>query len=434
MKDLIEQKANLQIRKGYEKHLQSALNYFNISSEEQVTDEIAYKIIKFINNSNSRISESFYILQKNLQYDDYIDDLNDAKEQFIKSAYRNTNRQSAVKKNNSYFSRGYSGYTEINNEKYYCRSIPEFVYIHYLIENNPESQFKMEEQIYYFDEFSYKPDILEYVNNKLVRIYEIKDSLKKFNDEKYIIFEKYFKEKDIEFIKLYRAKEILKDNQELQKKLNIWKNTKLTKENFSLNNPMLGVKQRESTKKLIGEKAKARFQDKEFYAKYCKNQKEAMSRQEVREKISKSAKSKYEKIHAQRDLDDPFEIRICVSCGNEFQIRKSNPKQTCTTLGCEINFKLQNGWVRKTASQESLFKAYKNRILNYYKTIVINENININEISDNDLIEYVKKYKIYGVIPAKFGMTSKFIINKYFNNFENLKKEIKNYENYSNED
>lgn len=430
MKELLELLSEFKIRKGFDKYLSNALIYFNISHESELNENIAKEIVKFINSSSSPISKSYYILRTQLTSIEYESIIKERAKKFVNSSYKNSLRTNSAKRNNSYFCRGYSGNVNINGIIYYVRSSHEFIYLHYLIKKSPSSIFSTEERVYYVDDYSYKPDFFEYIDNKLVSIYEVKDDIKKFNDPKYINFEKYCESINIKFIKLYDGKYIINSNPDIKEKLESWK-ISLTEENarrdFSRNNPMLGVKQKESTKQLIREKAIERCNDENYRKMISENTKLFMQNNpEHKKKLSKIAKERHIAALLIKDIEDPFVEKKCVTCGDIFLLRTSeiNNKSTCKKNGCELRFRLSNGLIRKTASSESLFKVYKERILNYYKLIQDEENIKLCELDLSAIIELVCKYKQLKKIPEKFGMSSKTVINKYFNDLDSFKNEL----------
>lgn len=410
----------LKIRKGFEKFIDKAIIYLKID-EDSINKETSDILIKFINSCNSKYSESYYILRTDLKKEDYIDKLNADKNNFFNQSYKNKSRKEVSKNiNDSFYCRGYSGWCNINNNKYYLRSKQEFIYLNYLIWKFPESVFKTEEKVFEFDNEVYKPDIFEYINGKLVNIYEVKHEKAAFENEKYVKFEEYSKTIGLNYIKLYQGKEILKNNDFIKPLLSEWINDikRIQGIDFSGNNPMKGRHHKESTKKLISKKAKER-QTEEYRKKISdavrKNYKE---HPEIKEKISQSRKDWGKKKRELLDIQNPYEERICEICGGIFSIRKNSLKTTCTTNGSSCTWKLSLKLNKfKAGPPEGSMKiAYKERLIKYSSSL---EFSNIDEY-----LTEVKKFKDSGLIPIHFGMGLN-VIEKYFENFEIFLNKIK---------
>lgn len=360
----LEALSKIKIRNGFEKWLKKTLEYFNF---DIIDCEKAKKIVLFINSSNSKLSESYWILRRNLTKEEFYKQKNNAINLFINSAYKNTNRRKVtknfIKKN---VSRGYSGYITIRNEKIFCRSKAEFIYFHYFdLTLDKKYKIKSEEKIFYVQDFSYKPDIFIYSDeNILIKIIEIKSSK---NDiiEKYQKFNEYFKSLNIDFEILFDANTILKQYPNIKTDLKFWIETqaKIQRDMKGKNNPRFGSKCSEKTKKLIGEKCKKRNEDKEY-----------------RKKCSEATKTAF----------------------------NNNPNY------------------RKKLSQKALInapKTYKNRILKYFSIF------NLDIISNyNDFLIQLKQLKNDNLIPKRFSMSER-VIDKYFGSFDQLKEQYENYKN-----
>ena len=371
MRNFIENLSGLKIRNGYEKHIEKTLLFFNFNINN-VSKQDAINVVKFINSSNSKMTESYYILRTKLIKSEYIKEIKKNAKKFSDCAYSNKSRNEVSSEfNKKYYSRGYSGWFILNDKKYYARSSIEFIYLQYLLNLYPNSIFKQESKVYYLPliNVSYKPDIFEYIDKKLVRIYEIKSSLNDFEDIKYIEFEKYAKTIGIEYVKLYKSNDIINEHLWIKNKLNEWKlKIKNNKSNISMdgqNNPMYGVKQKETTKKLIGDKCKIRNNNKEYKEKCSKSIKESYKNNpEIKIKISESRKNRFAKIREEYNLINPFEEKLCIICNKKFNVRINNNKQTCSG-GCTLKNKLRNGFKRKSATPEQNKIGYTKKIINF---------------------------------------------------------------------
>lgn len=249
-KQELELLGKIKIRNGFDKFIPMAIHHFN---EHIITEDLAVKIIKFINNSNSKLSESYYILRKNMNHDEYIEQLELNRTIFVESCYKHTNRKNVQRKFQSRnYSRGYSGYTTINNKQYYCRSTPEFIYLQYFTKNLHENErLEMEDKIFHIGELSYKPDFFIYTDDILTKVIEVKNSVSGW-DPKYGIFKTFFESIDISFEIVHNAELILKQNIEFNIKLNEWKllNSKLNVSMAGSNNPNYGNHMTETQKNL----------------------------------------------------------------------------------------------------------------------------------------------------------------------------------------
>lgn len=161
--------------------------------------------------------------------------------------------------------RGYGGYYK----ETYLRSSLEFAYAYYL--DTKEIKWKYEIMRFDLEDgVSYKPDF--YIMNdydEIAFIVEIKSEENKHEGIKKI---NKFKELFNLDIRLITYKDLLKLYQNempisLNKARTMWKEDYKTSLNHDVsgeNNPMFGKTQSDSTKKLISEKSKERFQDEEY--------------------------------------------------------------------------------------------------------------------------------------------------------------------------
>lgn len=268
IKNILEEKAELRIRKGFDKLIPQAISYFNFKTIEK---EEAIKIINLINKSNSALSESYWILRKEMSKEEYFPLWKKYCENWVKSSYKNTNRSSVSKKfigiNKS---RGYSGWVEVKDKKFYCRSQFEFICINYLHEiYNENYSIEYEHSIFHLSKSkSYKPDYFIFKNNVLIKIIEVKSDVSFLKTNECKELENYFKKNKIDFEVFYDVRQILKNFPLIKEKLIIWKESaSIEKDMRGKNNPRYGIKLSESGKKVVSEKAKERFSDKNYIKK-----------------------------------------------------------------------------------------------------------------------------------------------------------------------
>lgn len=337
--DKIEALAGFKIRRGFDKFLNDALKYFGL--DKNINEKQAQEVILFINKSHSKLSESYWILRTNKQKNEYSPIIESYRNNLVESSYKHTNRktvQSDFNKKN--YSRGYSGWIKIRNEKIYVRSKNEYIYLIYFDKVLPLNwKIKSEERIYHYKDYSYKPDFFIYNDeNKLIKIYEIKDN-KKSIGKKYKIFEEFFEKNKIEFEIVHNSNLILKQNPEIKSLFTKWKNKYaiIPKDMSGENNPMYGVKQSKKTKRLISEKAKKRWDE-----KYS---------DEIKQKIINSLDqtSSPERMEAHREMCKEREAKkrnIAISNYNK-------NKKKCSICNCNLEFELRH---RKTCSEECNIK------------------------------------------------------------------------------
>lgn len=184
------------------------------------------KIIEFVKGSNSKVGASYYICRG---IENYADEQEKYKTKFIKSAYTDASREKTAsninrKTGNSF---GYCGYTETmpNGKKYYCRSTPEYIFVHYFFKEYNFNEFTLEyeKQIYRFGNFNYKPDFFIYdLDRNLIKIVEIKSDNRFLNDERYSIIKEYFKKINIEYEVKFDFKSFIR-KYKLQSHIDKWK-------------------------------------------------------------------------------------------------------------------------------------------------------------------------------------------------------------------
>jgi len=336
-KDELEYIAKIKFRRGFDKFIDNAINHFNF---KELDESNAQTIINFINASNSRLSESYWILRTNYNKDEYTPLMEIYKTDFINSSYTNSNRRSVNRKFiEKYNSRGYSGYINIRGNDLFIRSSHEFIYLHYF-DKIIDSNFRIscEDKIFYYKDYAYKPDVFVYDNNNsLIEIIEIKSNEFKM-DDKYELFIKYFKKIKIKFTIFSNSNDILKQHPDINQRLKKWKQEYITTHDNMVgkNNPMYGLKHSEKTKKLISEKAKERCS----IDVYRKNQSRVM-------KLAYASNEQYRINHKKMCIDREAKKREklknnyslnpihCHICSNIIDY-ESKHRKTCSTECCRI--------------------------------------------------------------------------------------------------
>jgi len=432
MKKILEEKSGLIIRRGFDKFIEKTLEFFKIDCIDNITEDTATEIIIFINKSNSKLSESYWILRTDLKEEEYKEQLDIYRKNFMESAYKNTNRKTVCNNiNKKFHGRGYSGYVEIEGEKFWCRSKNEFVYFKHLHNIYPRKDgfvIKTEDLIYHYKNMSYKPDVFIYKEDELVQVFEIKDNIKVTEEEmiKCETFKEYFKEKGINFEILNQANIILKKNPKIKEELDLWieKIATIAFDSRGSKNPNFGMKHSEETKRKIGLKTSERNKDAE-YRKKCSISIKNLYTDEQRKKVSEAQK----KIQLQKRLElekiDPTETRICATCSKEFQCRKSSDRKTCVNSLCTYKYNQKMGIMKPYVhSEEEKRKSYINKIVNCLLPLLI-------EIDFEDYISFeksIEKLKKESKLRKNLGFSIESI-NKYFDNFNNFKNIIKNESN-----
>jgi hypothetical protein len=411
MKQTVEKLSKLKIRQGFDKFLEKTLIYFNIKDKSELNKKLCIDIVQFINSSNSKVSIAYWILRKNCTQLEAEENKKIFANNFIESSYKHTNRRTVQHKHQTKnFSRGYSGYVIINDKKYYCRSQCEFIILKYLYKYYNDYRIEMEDKIFYLGDISYKPDFFMYKNNILCKVIEVKSNNKNL-DDKYELFKKYFESIKIEYELIYDINLILKQNKDIKLECKEWKKDAFIECDMrGENNPRFGAVMSESTIEKIRQKAIERCENPEYTLKLSKSRKEAFKNNpQMAADISKRQKEKYEKIRQEKDLNDPIIECKCAICTNIFKKRTSSEKMTCSGK-CTLEYNLKNN---------ISINGYKIKIFNGINKY--NGNIDLENI--NNVIKYLKENKL---IPLNFGLNIQ-TINKYFNNFEQFKKELNDY-------
>jgi hypothetical protein len=288
--------------------------------------------------------------------------------------------------------RGYTGYYN----GIYLRSSLEFAYAYYLDYHNIKWEY--EKQTFELDNSYYKPDFFIIENGNVIKIVEIKGEgnfklgeikCNKFQD-KYNIPIEMLTYKDL--VKLYQN--------QMPIKLNTAKRMWIDKYSAKLTecylegkyNPMYGVKQKESTKVKISEKAKLRFENKEY--------KKAVTSKLIEfNRANNFACAKGERSKR--------EIRACQNpnCSNKFEVTIYSNKKYCSLeCACVDNSKLGADVNKKSA------KELRDKVKNYILDWSIENKGLIIETKFNKITTTLKP--LYKQIEERFGIKDERIISK----------------------
>lgn len=299
---------------------------------------------------------------------------------------------------------GYSGYYK----GIYLRSTLEFAYAYYL--DSKGIKWDYERETYDLGEFTYKPDFfLLDENGEVYKIVEIKGEgnreigikkAEKFSEIYGIPVELIFRE---DLVRIYREEMDIRYHT-LERK---WREEygAVLEQNVSGEfNPMHGVKQKESTKKKISEKAKMRFKT----GKYDWLTKRL---------IEYNRANNFEAVKKPRS---PRVVRYCKRCGSEFKVTVASPKRFCS---------------QKCAAQENFAmatEAYLEKVHEKY-----NEIRNEVFLWAQDNAETVKSIKLNKITPTlapllaiikdKYGVTDFRTISKAVTGKDCSRKDLVKY-------
>lgn len=307
--------------------------------------------------------------------------------------------------------RGYGGFYK----NVYLRSSLEFAYAYYLDSLNKVWEY--EKEIYDLENYSYKPDFFIYEDNKLVEIVEIKGEGNFILGEEKV---RCLQDKIGVKIVLLTYKDILKLYQEkmpirYHKAKDIWINeygaSLQNNYNTGKMNPMYGVKQKEATRAIIGEKARIRFQDPEYKKRFKESICKRMADPEERKKLSLAAKARYNT--ASRTI-------ICKTCGKEYEfldyVALKNRKFCSLECAGKYNIK------KATEGYEKNNRERKNNVINYmYSWVLDNKDIvnstPLNKIKTN--LEPMLKE-----IEREYGVKDFRVLSRYIFKEDRGRKEL----------
>lgn len=309
--------------------------------------------------------------------------------------------------------RGYCGwYENKDGKRMFLRSKKEYIYALFLDKNG--KHFLTEKSIFVINDIKYKPDFFIYNNDytKLIEIIEIKENKKEA--ERYLKFKEHFKSIGIVYNVEFRT-DIIKRKYVTKDELKYWEDQYLKNySEYSMsgeNNPMFGMKHSDETKKKIGIQTKKYMQNEDIKKRHSNSIKnfwnsEKSNKYKLKYKILRNEEKR------KRDELNPIIEKKCSFCGKIFLDKKNNLKTNCSS-SCSIKNAWKTGKLIKKIDGK---KGYPIKIIMYSKMI--------EEYFDENNWNYiVKKYKEIGKIPKHFGMNLN-IIEKYFNNLNELRKKV----------
>lgn len=319
--------------------------------------------------------------------------------------------------------RGYCGWhTTWDGINCYLRSLGEYVVACML--DAKQIPYKTEICTYIVDNRPYKPDFFLFTDTTYTRfekIIEVKSqsdvkSAKYYND----MFSKFFADINIQYEVIFRfdsLKRLYCDKTKQRDWIDKTKNNSQTLTGEF--NPMYGVKHRESTKQLIGMKAKQRFENEDYKNNIRQKVKTFFTTQrgeqvksflrELRKQEANKRKQAYDQL--------PDVVSTCKECGNEIIAKKSI--DFCCHQ-CERKWSYQNidGYGTHKNKQEAGFKriwTYLNKIMSYYDLTA--------DVLIESLDEWVNKSKADNIIPKNKGLSYQTLLK--FNVIEDQNGKIK---------
>ena len=319
-----------------------------------------------------------------------------------------------IKKGNSK-SRGYCGWHNTwDGKSVYLRSLREYFIACWL--DGTKKYYKTECKTYEINRVKYKPDFFIFEDNaynKIVKIIEAKyDGQYEIYDYYIDNFQNHFETNDIEYEVIIKyTKNILQHcSQEMKEAwIEKCKNNSNSSSVLGELNPMYGKKQSEETKRKIGEKAKARFEEPEYREnirmrniEFYNSPEGLLRRKQISEQRKKEAKQRRLEYESLPDI-----ITYCKNCGKELVSKEGI--EFCLANGsnnpCQKQYTLKNmdrGKKDKFGMQQKKYSTYIDKVATHF-------NIPVNTLIDN-LDEYIYNAKREGIIPKNLGFSRKTLI------------------------
>lgn len=312
-----------------------------------------------------------------------------------------------IKKDSSK-SRGYCGYHQTwDGRSVYLRSLREY-YVACMLDGQKKN-YDVECKTYEINGIKYRPDFFIFEDGHIREILEVKyDNDYRMHDYYIEQFKDYFTSVGIQYKVIIKyPKSIMKYcTKEMQES---W--IEKCKDNNSSSvrgelNPMFGQKHSEDTKKLIGEKAKARFADPEYKSNQVEKMKQFYNTPEgllmkrrladVRKAEAAARKKEYDMLP---DVSVP-----CKVCGNIITSKEGTDicAGDCKRIWGKNNV---NGYGKKG---DKIAMAY-NRYSTYLDTVATHYSITREVLIDN-LEQYIYNAKQEQVIPKHLGLSRKTLV------------------------
>lgn len=265
--------------------------------------------------------------------------------------------------------RGYAGYYN----GVYLRSSYEYAYA--LLLDFYKITWKYEEQVFDIDGKKYKPDFFIYDNlGRLKKIVEVKSNIKKeiekAKSDLALLEEKYkIKTEVVVYSDLKSMYEEIGIS--LYKTINEWiksENTTISKVTTADLNPHFGMKHSETTKEVIGNFTKERWNDEE-------------TKQKMLEGLRKGTEKAKEKLTGVIKVER--EIRKCLRCTREFKVIITSKKRFCS-IQCSSADLSKKGTEKYLSNRKKVHDDTRDFIVNWCeknKDVLINTPYN--KISPN---------------------------------------------------
>lgn len=319
--------------------------------------------------------------------------------------------------------RGYCGWhTTWDNKQCYLRSLGEYVVACML--DTMHLPYLTEMIVYNISEYKYKPDFFIYTDTTYTKFTEIIEVKGQGESEKAKLYmdrySNYFEMNYIKYKVIYQF-DALKTKYCPKSKQDEWRNKTKDLSNILSGalNPMYGKKQKESTKLLIGKKAKERNNDPNYVAKcktsqkiYWESERSAAQKLAISECRHKEVEARRKKYLALPDI-----ITKCLWCGND-SVGKTEIlfcDNKCKRKWNQANVVSYGMHANPLTGHQRRLKTYIHEICKFY-------NISINEFFTNT-DGYVLRAKQDKIIPLNKGLGVNTLI-KY-----NLTKESSIWQN-----
>ncbi|WCK57106.1 hypothetical protein PP175_28365 (plasmid) [Aneurinibacillus sp. Ricciae_BoGa-3] len=299
--------------------------------------------------------------------------------------------------------RGYSGYYN----GIYLRSSLEFAYALYLDYHN--IKWKYEIKIFELEHFRYKPDFFIFdINGNLTKIVEVKgegnwklgrEKLKEFKNEYQIEIE-FLGYKEI--VQLYQKEMPFRYNKAKQMWIKEYHAILNWQDIYGQKNPMYGIHHKESTKKIISDKAKKRFQNPSY-------------KQEITQKLIEfNRKNNFASVRGKKVEQA---IGKCEYCGSEFKYERYKNRRFCS-LDCAHKFNSPIGANKTKQNSKETLEIIKKFVYEWsFKNKKLIIETPLNKISGT-------LAPLFSEIETKFGIKDKRTISKAIFGKDKGRKEL----------
>lgn len=313
--------------------------------------------------------------------------------------------------------RGYIGYhTTWDEKRVFLRSRAEFIYARML--DYEKIPYKLECVTYEVDGRRYKPDFFIFDENytQIQKIVEIKgQDAKRVGLEYKEKYGPFFEDLGIEYETVWAFDRII-TKYNLREEIKQWVEKSLKVYDFlpdsrGENNPMYGKKHFDSTKKLISEKAKKRYEDVEYRETMRQKQKAFYLTEEGEKRKQYLRECRWREAEERKvrfDKINPEITKICIICGKEFTTRESYKNEFCT-YKCRMKWKRKNIEGYGKHKKEGL--TYKNNLQSTIRKILVQEGITI-QVFLEDVDQHIRQAKESGILHKNKGITLK-TLEKY---------------------